>query len=156
MLVADNHIVAVFQGFVQELWDKSPEYLRSIDPKVLTEYLKTHPFKLLLACGSTYVLYYAIKWFGFQKPLALKRIKFSRERLAEKKNRLRKSLTDNDGNLMNENRLKIINLDINQILEKLQSKELDPVEVLEAFQVIIIIIWEMKAYHFNHKNKLTN
>ncbi len=74
--------------------------------------------------------------FRFQKRELLRRIAQKRERLRLKIERLTLALTD-DGNreLVTEERRAILDCDIAELSERLRSGALDPVVVLEAYQV---------------------
>ena len=64
------------------------------------------------------------------------KINAKREKFQEKTNRLHKQLLDNPlGEFMTLERETILALEIDELVQKLKSDELDPVAVLEAYQV---------------------
>ena len=72
----------------------------------------------------------------FQKQRCMVKINAKREKFQEKTNRLHKQLLDNPlGEFMTLERETILALEIDELVQKLKSDELDPVAVLEAYQV---------------------
>ena len=64
------------------------------------------------------------------------KINAKREKFQEKTKRLHKQLLDNPlGEFMTLERETILAMDIDELVQKLKSDELDPVAVLEAYQV---------------------
>ena len=77
------------------------------------------------------------KWiFFFQRQKVQEKIDAKRAKFEEKKKKLRYHLHNNAvGELMTLERETILAYEIEELLEKLRNNQLDPVAVLEAYQV---------------------
>jgi len=68
------------------------------------------------------------------------KIEKKQESIKKRKQQLEKSLTDKNGELMNEKRENILKLDIKELLAQLRCDKLDPVHVLQAYQARALIV----------------
>lgn len=73
------------------------------------------------------------------------KINAKREKFQEKTSRLHRQLLDNPlGEFMTLERETILAFEIEELVQKLKTDELDPVAVLEAYQVSFFLIFFMK------------
>ena len=84
--------------------------------------------------------------YKFQLQKNKQKIEVKRSKYAEKKRKLLKELQDNALNeAMTLERETILAMDITELLDKLKNGELDPLAVLQAYQVRILKIYNFKT-----------
>ena len=92
------------------------------------------------------VFFSFILWLQFKRNYA--KIESKRLKLAKKKVRLTKILTESSsGKLMTPKRETILALGILELVQKLKSGELDPVDVMEAYLVWVFLFWFILSFH---------